>query len=128
MLRVAGVALIGVILTSVLKKNEPAAAGLVGLAAVILLFFAVLDETKALRAFLEDLMLGAGIASEYAFIPVKALGLTLLTQLAADTAKDAGQTTLASQIEFAGRALILYTALPVLKAVLQVVSALVNSR
>lgn len=59
---------------------------------------------------------------------VKATGVCLLTQLTADTCRDAGETALAGKAELAGRFVLLALAVPLFADVLELVTALINGQ
>ena len=67
----------------------------------------------------------AGISGEYSGILLRTLGVTFLTQFAADACKDAGEGALASKVELAGRVSILVLALPLFAKVASIAAALV---
>ncbi|MBQ6019435.1 MAG: hypothetical protein IJL26_04565 [Clostridia bacterium] len=53
---------------------------------------------------------------------VRVTGIALLTQFAADTCRDSGESALASQTELAGKVLMMLCAVPVLEKALDIVS------
>ena len=65
-----------------------------------------------------------GINEEYAGIMFKALGVCILTQIACDACKDAGEASIATKLEIAGRVSILVISLPLFTRVLSIVSSL----
>lgn len=124
MLKISGTAVCGVLTYVLLKTYKPEYAPLCELVTVVLIFLLTADELIEVKAFFSGMFVNAGIASEYITVLLKALGSALITQFAADTAKDAGENALASKIEFAGRVVILYCSLPLLKGVAQLITEL----
>lgn len=59
----------------------------------------------------------SGVDSTYADILFKGIGVALLTQLCADTCRDAGEGALAAKAELAGKLCLLLLALPLLQQV-----------
>ena len=59
---------------------------------------------------------------------LKAAGITLLTQLTADTCRDAGETALAAKAELVGRVLLLAVAVPLFQDLLTLVTALMSGQ
>ena len=57
-------------------------------------------------------------------MPVKALGIAYISEFAADTCRDAGQSASASAVELCGAAGALYAAIPLMKAVMKTVEDL----
>jgi stage III sporulation protein AD len=59
-------------------------------------------------------------------VALKAVGIGYITEFAADTAIDGGQTALSSKITLAGRTLLFIIALPVIKDLLSLAVRLVE--
>ena len=70
----------------------------------------------------------AQIPSGYLAAVLKAAGITLLTQLTADTCRDAGETALAAKAELVGRVLLLAVAVPLFQDLLTLVTALMSGQ
>jgi len=68
----------------------------------------------------------SSMPAEYAGVLFKALGVCLLTQIACDTCKDAGESAIAAKVEMAGRVLVLLISLPLFQQVLSIVYSLIN--
>ena len=120
--KIAGVAAVGVLGYALLKACKPEYAVVSEAAAAAALFWIVSGELENLTSFFADALGAAGAEISFAGILLKVLGVALITQFAADAARDNAQQALAQGIEFAGKVLILSFALPVLKAVLQMIS------
>ena len=74
----------------------------------------VLSVSSALKE-VNALLDRAAIGGDTALLLVKALGICLLTQLAADVCKDAGESGMAGRAELAGKAALLLLALPLFR-------------
>ena len=94
------------------------AAGVILMAAVLVRLAPVIDELSGLIAS----------TSAAGYIPVvfKAFGICVVTQLAADICRDAGQQTVASNVEIAGRLAMFAAALPLLSSVLTTAVEIIN--
>ena len=68
----------------------------------------------------------AGLENEYLEIAVKSLGVCFLTQFAADTCRDFGQSALAGKAEFVGKCAVFLLSLPMLKSILQTAVSLLG--
>ena len=64
------------------------------------------------------------IESGYLEILIKIIGITYITEFSADLCKDAGYSALASQIAIAGKLSVLGISMPVITALLEMVSGL----
>ena len=111
-----------IVLYSLLKQYKPEYAVLSEAACAVAALWMIAGELADVRQFFSQALESAGIKTEYASVLLKTLGTALISQFAANAARDNGQSALAEKIEFAGRVLMLSLALPVLKAVLQLVA------
>jgi len=107
------------VLAVLLRQNKPEYAVFLGVGAsvtVILLILGYLvPAAKELRNLLDD----SGIDSVYFKTALKALGIAYVSEFAADTCRDCGQTAMASKAELAGKTAIFLIALPLLSSVLK---------
>ena len=120
--KLLGVAAVGVVAYGLLKAYKPEYAVLSEVGCAAALFFLISGELESVTAFFTDTLSASGIDLSFSGILLKTLGVALVTQFAADAARDNAQQALAQKIEFAGKVLILALALPVLKAILQMIS------
>ena len=104
-----------------------------GVLAVALLLMGVLQELLAAVQGMLQFAPGGGGAGEAAFggnspytMLVKALGICITTQLAADICRDSGSATLANTVELGGRLLVLGLTLPLLKSIAELAVGLIR--
>ncbi len=126
MIQIAALAMVACVIILLLKQYKPEYAAVAGIAAGLFIFVLILEKLIWGIGAIQDLISQAGMHSGYMTILLKVLGISLLTQFAANTCKDAGQSALASQVELAGKILILVLALPLFEAVTQLVSAIIK--
>ena len=122
--KVAAAAVAAALCAVVVRRQSPEIALVLGAGACALL---VLYCSGALRAVMElaDKLAQAGGLSRQVVEPViKTAGIAIVTRLAADFCKDAKEGGLASAVELAGTALSLAAVLPLMGAVLDVLSGL----
>lgn len=117
-------AVVAAFLAVILRRYAPENALAVGLVAGVLLLAVSLAEAVPLFRELTDLLDAGGVSREYVSILFRALGLCLLTQLAADACRDAGEQGLASKTEFAGKLSLLTLALPLFRKVAEIAIAI----
>lgn len=91
----------------------------ISIAAGIIIFLFMIDKITAVMQLLQELALKANIDFIYLNTVFKILGIAYLASFCSEICKDAGQSSLASKVEFAGKILILVLAVPILMAVLQ---------
>lgn len=120
------VAVIAAFLAVVLRRHVPEQALAVGLIAGFLILAAAITAALPVFREIEDLLSDSGMAGEYITVLFKALGVCLLTQLAADACRDAGEQGLASKAEFAGKLSMLVLALPLFRKVGDIALSLIQ--
>ena len=122
--RAAAAAVIGSILVLLLRRYTPELSLLLAVVtgAVIVWICAGIAAhvTEALRSVSEK----GGIPSAYVSPVMKCIGIGLVTNLAAQICRDAGQGSAASAVELCAALCALYTALPLIESLLAVVEKL----
>lgn len=117
MVKVAAGAITAAVLGVVLRKNTPELALLLALAAGLWMVALVADGLGAVVALLEELTSLAGLSEELLEPVVKTVALSILTRLTAEVCKSAGEGGVAAFVETAGTVLALVVALPLVRAV-----------
>ncbi len=117
MVKVAAGAITAAVLGVVLRKNTPELALLLALAAGPRLVAQVADGVGAVVALMEELTSLAGLSEELLEPVVKTVALSILTRLTAEVCKSAGEGGVAAFVETAGTVLALVVALPLVRAV-----------
>ncbi len=122
--KIVGIGLFGVIAAAVVRKdNEPLALAMV-VAVVMLVFSFALSAMNTITTFVGDLAKTAGLSGTLVTPVLKCVGLAIVTKIAADLCRDAREGAVSSIIEFSGTVIALYTILPLISRVLQLVSSL----
>jgi stage III sporulation protein AD len=113
-------------LAVILRKNQPEQAISIEVLAGVLIMGVVLWQLKDVFALLEKWLDTAQLPTVYLQVLFKGVGLCLLTQLTADTCRDAGEHALAVKTEFAGKCFLLLLALPLFEQLLALITALIR--
>lgn len=122
--KIAAAVLCSLVITALLRQYKPELVPAAEAASGALVFSLLLGELVTVKSAFSSMLAEAGVQTEYLAVLVRVLGCTVVTQFAADTARDNGEAALAGQVEFAGRALCVSMALPLFKALLQLISTL----
>ena len=91
----------------------------ISIAAGILIFLFMISKLTIIMGFLQTLANKASIDVVYLNTVFKILGIAYLASFCSEICKDAGESSIAAKVEFAGKILILVLAIPILMAVLQ---------
>ncbi len=97
------------------KAYKPEYALVCQLAGVAVLIFYALSSFGEIISSLEDMISSSGIDLSFLKIVLKALGISVLTDIAASICRDSSNNTLANCVDFFGRTMIVVMALPILK-------------
>ncbi|MBQ9964465.1 MAG: stage III sporulation protein AD [Clostridia bacterium] len=123
---VAAVLVIAAFLAAMLRRSHPEQAMGLTLMAGIAALAAVLGYVLPLLKDLRDMLQQSGLSGEYIQILFKALGVCVITQLAADACRDAGEQSLAAKAELAGKWMLLTLSLPLFQKVGSIALSLIE--
>ena len=126
MVKLAAVGVTAVVLSAVLKKNTPELALLLALAAGLWMLFLVADGLGAVVVLMEELAGQAGLSEVLLEPVVKTVALSILTKLTVEICRSAGEGGVAAFVETAGAVLALLAALPLIRAVAQMMGELLT--
>lgn len=98
----------------------------ISIAAGILIFLSVIAVIDPILDFIRELTDKAGLDGIYCEVLLKALAICYITQLACDCCKDAGESAIAAKLQIAGKIAILIIALPMFKALTEIVTGLIG--
>ena len=125
---VMGILLCGGMLAVVLRGSRPELAMCLALATGALAVLMLMRHVAPVLSAINGMVQSSTIPSEYIKIVLKASGICLITQLTADTCRDAGETALAGKAAFAGRMALLLISLPLFEDMLRLVTALAQGQ
>ena len=116
-MKVAAVGITAAVLGAVLRKSVPELALLLALAAGLWMLGAAAGGLRALAERMGELAAMAGLSEEVLEPLLKVVALSILTRLAVEVCRGAGESGVAAFIETAGTVLALVAALPLARAV-----------
>ncbi|MBR5590753.1 MAG: stage III sporulation protein AD [Anaerotignum sp.] len=123
--KIIALGLIGTIFSVLLKKENPQIAMMAAVVTGVLIFLMLCVPLGNLLALLRETAEQAGVGEGYFSVVLKVIGIAYLTQFGAQLCADAGEGTIASKIELAGKVLMMTVAAPVLTGLLEMVMGLV---
>ena len=126
MAKLAAVGVTAVVLSAVLKKNTPELALLLVLAAGLWRLTLAAGGLGAAAALMEELAQQAGLSEALLEPVVKTVALSILTKLTVELCRSAGEGGVAAFVETAGAVLALLAALPLVRAVAQLMGELLS--
>lgn len=118
---IVGIAMIVTVFAVLLREERPEMALLLALAFGIMIFVLVLDKVGVIIDLFRELASKGEVDQLYLLSLFKILGIAYVAEFGAQICRDAGEGTIASKIEMAGKILILLLAIPIITAVLEIV-------
>lgn len=112
--KLCGVALIGLVATSVMKGLKNEMSGFISAVTGLILLGGSIAMLYPIISYMHEITKETGF-SVYIETVIKALGIAVISESAADLCRDAGESAIASKTEFAAKIMIIYLALPVIK-------------
>ena len=120
------IAMLSTTISVMIKRYHPEYSIFISLTAGIFILFIVFSELAPSIQKINRLITASGISCDHAKILFKVLGICFLVQFASDACNDAGESSLASKIELAGKVIILAMSLPLFEQVVKIVSGLLG--
>ncbi|MBE6574559.1 MAG: hypothetical protein E7652_09255 [Ruminococcaceae bacterium] len=114
-LKIVGLCIIALCCVSCVKVIMPSIAVLVSCGFAVIILTLCLEQSGGFIGYYFELCT-SGEYGDYFKVMLKGLGVALLSEAGADLCRDAGESTLASRIELAGKVEILCIALPLIKS------------
>ena len=118
-IKVVAFAFMALFIVLIFKGKRDDLAIQVSIVAGILIFLFMINKLTIIMGFLQTLANRASIDVVYLNTVFKILGIAYLASFCSEICKDAGESSIASKVEFAGKILILVLAIPILMAVMQ---------
>lgn len=119
--KIVSFAFISLFIILIFKDRRDDIAIQISIIAGILIFFFLISKITAVLQLLQQLSLKAHIDFVYLNIVFKILGIAYISSFCSEICKDAGEISLSSKVEFAGKILILVLAIPIIMGVLQAI-------
>lgn len=126
MLKLAMVAVVAALISMIVKKQAPEYGTAIILCGSLFLMFGCIVYLQQLVVFIGQVTKVLSIDHTYLRIMLKLMGIAYVTEFAASICKDGGYQNLAFQVETAGKLAVLATSLPVIEALLQIISEMIS--
>lgn len=119
--RVAGIALVGVVVSAILREIRPEFVIYAVMATVAVIFFFTLNQLQVIFKFLQAVSGETTYGKAFFPILLKVLAVSYLTDFTAQLCRDAGEGAIGTKLELAGKVVIFYLSIPVLTAILELI-------
>jgi len=119
--QIVGLALVAAVLSVLLKGQKPELAIQISIVTGVIIFIMMVSRVSAVLVLLQELANRVNIDLVYLTTVLKIIGIAYVTTFGAEICRYAGESAIASKIEFAGKILIMILAIPILMAVLEII-------
>ncbi|AOZ91465.1 stage III sporulation protein AD [Paenibacillus crassostreae] len=123
-IQVVGLGLISTILILIIKEQKPIFAFLLTASTSILIFLFLIGKIDTVIRELENMAESAGVQMIYLKTILKIIGIAYIAEFGSQIVRDAGQESIASKIELAGKVLIMVLAIPIIGIIIETVMKL----
>ena len=120
-IKIIGIALIGLIIIILLKQYRPEFAIYISLLIGVLILLLVMDELTGIINLLQTFASKASINSDFIALLIKITGIAFLSEFAVSICKDSGEAAIASKIEIGSKIIIISMSIPILSALLEII-------
>lgn len=123
-LKIAALALVAVVIIVLVKNYKPEFGILTAIGCSLLILYFLADSLKYAFSYISDIYSRLEYGNSYFSIIIKVLAIAYITEFTAQLCKDAGENSIASKVELAGKVIIFCVAIPVFISILNLVEQL----
>ncbi|WP_427339192.1 stage III sporulation protein AD [Caloranaerobacter sp. DY30410] len=120
-IQIVGIGIIATILAVLLKQEKPEISLQISIVTGLIIFIFVISKLSYVIGVLSNLAQRIDIDFIYFSTILKIIGIAYIAEFGAQISRDAGEETIASKIELAGKILIMTLSVPILLAVLDLI-------
>ena len=119
--KIIGVGLATAITAMIVKQVKPDVAVIVGLTGGVIMILMLVDSLTSIISSFSEIIKKSGLAPGLFSSVLKIIGIGYIAEFSASLCNDAGATSIANKITLAGKILILASALPIVKNLINLI-------
>ncbi|MEG1059024.1 MAG: stage III sporulation protein AD [Clostridia bacterium] len=123
--KIVGFAIFAVTMVIVLKQQKPEMALMLAIATGIFLILFAMSKMSIIVDMLYNLISKSGINKDFLEIILKVTGIAYIVEFGKNICMDAGQSAIATKLEMAGKVIIITLSLPLISALVNILTGLV---
>lgn len=123
--KIVGFAIISVVLVVLLKEEKKEMALILSICAGVCLLLFAISKMSVVVELLDMLVTKSGMNKEFLIIILKITGIAYIVEFGKNICMDAGQSAIGTKLEIAGKVIILTLSLPLISALINVLTGLV---
>lgn len=125
-IKIVGIAMLGLICSAVLKEVKPSLAGLAATTTGIIIVLALIDEFTGILTEYMRLAELANLDNGVIKAILKIIGIGYIAEFAANICDDFGSSSIAKKILFGGKVCIMALSLPIVTGVISALASMVK--
>lgn len=126
-IQVVGLGLVVTFMILLLKEQKPMFAFLLATFAGVFIFIALVEKITDVIQVLKNLAHQANVNQLFLETILKIIGIAYIAEFGAQVTRDAGQGSIASKIELAGKVLIMVMAIPIITVIIETIVQILPS-
>lgn len=124
-IKIVGISIFAVIMIIILKNYRPEMALVLAiLTGIGIMLFAIYKMSSVIN-ILNDLVTKSGINKDFLLIIIKVIGIAYIVEFGKNICIDAGQSSIATKLEMAGKVIIVVLTIPLISSLVNVLTGLV---
>lgn len=123
--KVVAFAIVATVLIVLIKEQRKEMALMLTIIASLGIILFAIDEISGIINLLDNLAEKSGISKDYLLIIIKVTGIAYIVEFGKNVCQDAGQSAIATKLEMAGKVVIVSLSIPIISALLTVLSGMV---
>lgn len=121
-IQIVGLGIVAVVIIVILRGQKPEMAVQVSIITGVVIFLLLISKLSAVLDLLEGYADRVGISVVYFTTVLKIVGIAYIAEFGAEVCRDAGESSIASKIELAGKVIIVVLAVPIVTSLLDLIT------
>lgn len=124
-IKIVGVSIFAVIMIIILKNYRPEMALVLSIITGIGIMLYAISKMSSVINVLNDLVSKSGVNTDFLLIIIKVIGIAYIIEFGKNVCIDAGQSSIATKLEMAGKVVIVVLTIPLISSLVNVLVGLV---
>lgn len=124
-IKIVGVSIFAVIMIIILKNYRPEMALVLSIITGIGIMLYAISKLSSVINVLNDLVSKSGVNTDFLLIIIKVIGIAYIVEFGKNVCIDAGQSSIATKLEMAGKVVIVVLTIPLISSLVNVLVGLV---
>ena len=119
-IKIVGVSIFAVIMIIILKNYRPEMALVLSIITGIGIMLYAISKMSSVINVLNDLVSKSGVNTDFLLIIIKVIGIAYIVEFGKNVCIDAGQSSIATKLEMAGKVVIVVLTIPLISSLVNV--------